>query len=184
MESQCDCSLEDARRSLLLLADTALRGNSAEHQGDFTIHQESSPRKKSRRVTSARAAWRGQYCSVPSCRNSSGQQKDRILRGRPKLSSHSFPDKRKNRRLWKRWISAIRRDPGRKFTINQYSKICSEHFASCDFHFQTEQSQRRRLKSDAVPSIFSWSKGKCSGRRRRVIQRKQQASLWEKTSTQ
>ena len=53
---------------------TALRGNSAEHQDDLTIHQESSPHKKSRRVTSARAAWRGQYCSVPLCRNSSGQK--------------------------------------------------------------------------------------------------------------
>ena len=95
LESQCDCSLEDARRSLLLLADTALRGNSAEHQGDFTIHQESSPRKKSRRVTSARAAWRGQYCSVPLCRNSSGQKKDRILLGLRQLSFHSYLDKRK-----------------------------------------------------------------------------------------
>ena len=48
----------------------------------------------------------------------------------------------------------MRRDP-RYFNVNRHTKICSEHFTSDDF--TNPYSSKKRLKADAVPSIFSWN---------------------------
>ena len=51
----------------------------------------------------------------------------------------------------------MKRDP-QYFNINRHTKICSEHFTSDDFI--NPYSSKKRLKVDAVPSIFSWNKDK------------------------
>ena len=48
----------------------------------------------------------------------------------------------------------MKRDP-RYFNVNRHTKICSEHFKSDDFI--NPYSSKKRLKADAVPSIFSWN---------------------------
>ena len=41
------------------------------------------------------------------------------------------------------------------FNVNKHVKICSEHFSPEDFIIP--DAKKRRLKHDAVPSIFAWS---------------------------
>ena len=48
----------------------------------------------------------------------------------------------------------MKRDP-RYFNVNRHTKICSEYFTSDDFI--NPYSGKKRLKADAVPSIFSWN---------------------------
>ncbi|XP_013881477.1 uncharacterized protein LOC106530414 [Austrofundulus limnaeus] len=87
---------------------------------------------------------RGCFCSVPSC--SCGARKQ------PYLSFHAFPTDPDQRR---RWVQAIRRDEGPDFRIKAGSTfVCSRHFTADDF---VSQSAIRRLKSRAVPSLFSWN---------------------------
>jgi len=112
------------------------------------LHKCSSAHRKR---TPKQKAWRGDYCCVPLCRNSSGQNKERQRLGLPKLSFHVFPKAGTIR--YKNWIVKIRRDPGSKFVINKYTKICSQHFTAEDF----SSKERRRLKPDTVPSIFPWT---------------------------
>ena len=48
----------------------------------------------------------------------------------------------------------MKRDP-RYTNVNRHTKICSKHFRSDDFI--DPYSSKKRLKADAVPSIFSWN---------------------------
>ena len=48
----------------------------------------------------------------------------------------------------------MKRDP-RYFNVNRHTKIYSEYFTSDDFI--NPYSGKKRLKADAVPSIFSWN---------------------------
>ncbi|XP_067014682.2 zinc finger protein 286A [Anabrus simplex] len=82
------------------------------------------------------------YCSVPMCRN----------QGQP-YSYHQFP---KEESLRKKWLHAIRRHDLRNKSVSRYIKVCSKHFAVENFVI-TETGERRRLKKNAVPSIFSWT---------------------------
>lgn len=102
-------------------------------------------------------AWRGNYCCVPLCRNSSGQQKERKRLGLSKISFHDFPKAGTVRE--KKWIVKIRRDPGCNFVINKHTKICSMHFTQDDFVSVHPDyfTARPRLKPNAVPSIFPWT---------------------------
>ena len=105
---------------------------------------------------SYRSKWRGQYCSVPLCRNSRGQQAERERLGLPKISFHSFP--KLDTCIGKMWIAKIRRDPGSEFVIKKHTAVCSEHFTADDFVDYLECPLiRRRLKPTAVPSIFAWT---------------------------
>lgn len=54
------------------------------------------------------------------------------------------------------WISRIKRDPNKDFRISKSTKVCSTHFIESDFI--NSESQKKRLKPDACPSVFSWSK--------------------------
>ena len=112
------------------------------------------PRKK--HCTPGKTAWRGYYCCVPLCRNSSNQSERERL-GLEKLSFHSFPDQKTP--LAKEWIAKIRRDVGPSFRITKRTKICSMHFNPDDFyHSEFDiQTTRPRLKPTAVPSIFPWT---------------------------
>ena len=80
----------------------------------------------------------------------------------------SFPIK--NETLFEAWISAIRR---KEFKPSKASKICSEHFTENDYLIRPG-TYVRRLKPDAVPSVFpafpSYLKEKQTSRR--ILKRK------------
>ena len=86
------------------------------------------------------------YCCVRGCHNSSESRKD--------LSWHGLP--RNDGQLLKIWTTKIGRDP-RHFNVTKHTKICSEHFLNSDFI--EPESVKKRLKKNAVPSVF-----KCSER--------------------
>ena len=97
-------------------------------------------------------AWQGNYYCVPLCTNLSGQQKERELLGLSKVSFHSLP---KDKNMLRKWIVKIKRDPGPNFVINQYTKICTEHFTLDDYFPTSDKpNSRHRLKPNAVPSVF------------------------------
>ena len=52
------------------------------------------------------------------------------------------------------WITRMKRDP-RFFKVSKHTRICSEHFLPSDF--KELDVQKRHLKKDAVPSVFSWT---------------------------
>ena len=112
--------------------------------------------KLPRAVTSSKKLWHGDYCCVPDCKKSSGSNMMRCELGLQRISFHCFPNIKSAK--GKLWIKMIRRDPGTKFVVNKYTKICSAHFKPDDFILPDEllEGGRRRLKNDAVPSIFPW----------------------------
>ena len=97
-------------------------------------------------------------CSATNCRSGySGECKD------PNVTFHSFP--LNDKKLLKIWLKNIAR---KDFTPTKYSRLCSLHFKVEDFREdssdQTQSRKRRRkdmkllnrrLKKDAIPSIFS-----------------------------
>ena len=108
-------------------------------------------------ATRSKKLWRGKYCCVPLCRNSSGQNAEREKLGLPNLSFHCFPSL--DTEIGKMWILKIRRDPGPNFHVNEHTRICSQHFTSDDFVTLLDCSSiRPRLKPTAIPSIFPWSR--------------------------
>ncbi|XP_068731089.1 uncharacterized protein [Montipora capricornis] len=84
------------------------------------------------------------FCCAGECENSSDK--------RPDISFHGLP--LDNKALLKTWITKMRRNPN-YFNVNKHVKICSEHFSPEDFIIP--DAKKRRLKRDAVPSIFAWS---------------------------
>lgn len=86
-------------------------------------------------------------CCAGECENSSDK--------RPDISFHGLP--LDNKALLKAWITKMRRNPN-YFNVNKHVKICSEHFRPEDFI--NPEAKKRRLKRDAVPSIFAWSEEK------------------------
>jgi len=94
--------------------------------------------------------WRGYYCCVPGCKNSTSQRAERESLGLPKISFHSFPTSKAVR---KEWLVKIKRA---NFKIKRDTKICSVHFVPDDFFVALPEcpSKRPRLHNLAVPSIF------------------------------
>ena len=65
--------------------------------------------------------------------------------------------------MLKVWVSKMRSQP-KYLNVNKHTKICSEHFKDDDF---TEPDAKvKRLKINAVPSIFKWSPEKSEKPRR------------------
>ncbi|PFX25192.1 THAP domain-containing protein 1 [Stylophora pistillata] len=85
------------------------------------------------------------FCCAGECKNSSDK--------RPDISFHGLP--LDNKALLKTWIAKMRRNPN-YFNVNKHVKICSKHFSPEDFI--NPDAKKRRLKRNAVPSIFAWSK--------------------------
>ena len=98
------------------------------------------------------------HCCVPLCTNR--RKKDNSL------SFHAFP-RNADRRM--EWIVAIRRDVGPAFRITQNTVVCSAHFLPKDFwpneglpvSGDGRRISCRRLKSNAVPSVFSFRRMPC-----------------------
>ena len=103
--------------------------------------------------------WRGQYCCVPLCRHSHGEQEERKELFNERLSFHSFPDMATDKERVQQWIAKIRRDPGINFVIHKSTKVCSKHFTPDDFTCGGGEpfAPRRVLKKSAIPSVFPWS---------------------------
>ncbi|XP_058616661.1 THAP domain-containing protein 1-like [Onychostoma macrolepis] len=86
------------------------------------------------------------HCCVPQCTSSHRKKSNRGQ------TFHRFP---KDQGLRRQWIINIRRDPGRNFKINTYTKVCSEHFLpDCLVKSKTGIT---KLKQGAVPTVFAWS---------------------------
>ncbi|KAM7430037.1 hypothetical protein ABFA07_019195 [Porites harrisoni] len=66
----------------------------------------------------------------------------------------------------------MRRDP-RYLNVNEHTKICGEHFVIGDY--VNPYSVKKRLKDDAVPSIFAWNKDKNQSKKRRSVTEKLEA---------
>ena len=56
------------------------------------------------------------------------------------------------------WTSRIKRDPKKDFKITSSTKVCPDHFEDEDFIFVNSRS--RRMKTEACPSVFSWTRPK------------------------
>jgi hypothetical protein len=103
-----------------------------------------------------------QYCIVYGCKNS-GNEKG--------VSFHHFP---KDEVLKKKWVARIRRGLCNK-PISNTMRVCSSHFVQEDYQFDVGldygiPSKRKKLKEDAVPSVFSFtSPRKLKEPRRRLV---------------
>ena len=61
------------------------------------------------------------------------------------------------RKKWKHAIYyCIRRDEGEYFQIKETTKVCSRHFRENDF--KKILAGRRELRTDAIPSVFAWTR--------------------------
>ncbi|XP_075736847.1 THAP domain-containing protein 1-like isoform X1 [Rhipicephalus microplus] len=81
------------------------------------------------------------YCCVCHCKSSSKQRT-------PCISFHEIPS---DPELRAKWLTVISRDDWTRNTTSRYSTVCSRHFSSSDFK---EDCKIRKLKKDAVPSLF------------------------------
>ncbi|XP_049266799.1 uncharacterized protein LOC119374049 [Rhipicephalus sanguineus] len=80
-------------------------------------------------------------CCVPFCTSSQ----------RKKEAGVSFHEIRVNTELRERWLRVIARKNWVPNSTSNYSAVCSLHFVEADFR---ENTKRRMLKPDAVPSVF------------------------------
>lgn len=88
------------------------------------------------------------HCCVPECINHSSKTSN--------ISYHRIPT---DKGLQKAWIARIRRD---NLPPLQNCYVCSAHFTDDCFEkdlraqLLPEQTVKRRLKRDAIPSVFSF----------------------------
>ncbi|XP_049274277.1 peroxynitrite isomerase THAP4-like [Rhipicephalus sanguineus] len=80
-------------------------------------------------------------CCVPFCTSSQ----------RKKEAGVSFHEIPANTELRERWLRVIARKNWVPNSTSNYSAVCSLHFVEADFR---ENTKRRMLKPDAVPSVF------------------------------
>jgi len=106
----------------------------------------------------AEARVTGSFCCVPECSSSYGKDTS--------LSYHDIPKENQRR---KAWVHAIRRDVGKGFQITEkVTKVCGRHFLEADYFEPSARAikrrssegkggkAKRRLKPDAVPSVFDF----------------------------
>lgn len=70
-----------------------------------------------------------------------------------KISYFKFP---LEKTLKNKWIHAIRREEGPNFQITDSTKVCSRHFRAIDI--KKTLAGKNLLKTDAVPSVFPWTR--------------------------
>ena len=104
--------------------------------------------KRSSQRSTGKKSWRGYYCCVPDCKNTSERNKEQIKSGLPKISLHCFLSAK-----GKMWISKLRCDPGSYFVVNKNTKTCSKHFKGNDFVLADLplKIKRPHLKHDVIP---------------------------------
>lgn len=90
------------------------------------------------------------HCCVPGCINHSSKTSN--------ISYHRIPN---DKGLQKAWLARIRRD---NLPPLQNCYVCSEHFTDDCFEtdlkaqLMPELKVKRRLKRDAIPSVFSFGR--------------------------
>ncbi|XP_069695154.1 THAP domain-containing protein 5-like isoform X6 [Periplaneta americana] len=93
-------------------------------------------------------------CCVPLCANRGG---------------HVFP---KDTAVRKKWLLNIKRE---KWTLSKTSVVCSNHFTPDDYISSTlrggNKPLQRKLKRDAVPSVFPWNKRSTDADKERIFTR-------------
>ena len=89
-----------------------------------------------------------QNCCVPECK------KNVYVENGVKISFHTFPEERK---LFMKWIVAIRTDIGEHFQVTTHTRVSSRHFKPSDYLLSLT-GRKRTLKPTAVPSVFHWKK--------------------------
>ncbi|XP_025098861.1 uncharacterized protein LOC112566737 [Pomacea canaliculata] len=94
----------------------------------------------------------GRFCCVPQCT----VQAYKCLT----LSFHGIPKDEQMKKIW-----LVRRDEGPLFRIRNWTRVCSRLFVPEDFRPLTLKGKQRRLKSDAVPSLFTWKNFQCGKER-------------------
>lgn len=87
------------------------------------------------------------HCMVPGCTNCSQRCGGRV-------SFHRIPSDQKTRKIWVNRIPRVNPRPV------AYSYVCSDHFTEDAFEVSfmeqlTGEKQRRRLRTGAIPTIFS-----------------------------
>lgn len=91
-------------------------------------------------------------CNAYGCSNNSGVHRN--------VDYYAFPDKSKNRRLYNKWVSCMKR---KNFVPTKNSRVCGKHFKEDDFNesdilkiriLKDEKFRCPRLKDNAVPSKF------------------------------
>ena len=88
------------------------------------------------------------HCCVPECTKKGYRDEFES-----KISYFKFPN---DSTLRRQWLHAIRRDEGKYFTVNEWTKVCSRHFRESDF--RKTLTGIILLKRGSVPSIFSWNR--------------------------
>ena len=83
-----------------------------------------------------------QNCCVPECK------KEVYVKNGVKISFHTFPEEKK---LFMKWIVAIRRDIGKHFQVTKHTRVCSRHFKPSHY-LPSHAGRKRTLKPTAVPS--------------------------------
>ncbi|XP_033725364.1 uncharacterized protein LOC117315325 [Pecten maximus] len=83
------------------------------------------------------------YCCVPGCKSDG--------------SGHTFPSDPNLKRLWRVAIRRVDEKTKGLWEPGKHSKVCSEHFLDSDYVQQTLLGERKRLKPNAVPSVFLFS---------------------------
>lgn len=109
---------------------------------------------------STRFTFKMVHCCVPGCTNYSAKTDGIIY--------HKIP---KDSRLRKSWIARIRRE---NLPLLGNCYVCSSHFDSDYFEVDlveklTGQRRKRKLKPDAVPHIFNFSKTNAAAKRERIF---------------
>ena len=89
------------------------------------------------------------YCCVPLCdqKGSTGPNGERV-------GFFSIPTEK---HLREQWLHAIRREPGKHFSVTDSTKVCSLHFK--DEHLKKSFGLGRLTYIEgAVPSVFAWKR--------------------------
>ena len=89
------------------------------------------------------------YCCVPLC-----DQKGSTGPNGEKVGLFSIPTEK---HLREQWLHAIRREPGKYFSVTDSTKVCSLHFKA--EHLKKSFSiGRLTYVAGAVPSVFAWKR--------------------------
>ena len=102
-----------------------------------------------------------------------------------RISLHKFPADPK---LREKWVKQVRRTRA-QWTPTKHSVLCSEHFSEDSFEVDSAIaatfgiSKKRRLKPDAVPTIFKRQSSVGSGSEDQRVPRKRSADPLAATSS-
>ena len=111
-----------------------------------------------------------QNCCVPECK-----RKFYVENG-VKISLHTFSEERK---LFMKWIVAIRRDIGKHFQVTTHTRVCSRHIKPSDY--RPSLAGRKRTLKAGFHMIVDDRGSQIADRRSQKVLRSS-AIIWKHTS--